>query len=114
MHTLWLTCVQVRGSFDMKEPYYRQLNTWAQAVPQAATPQHVTTVPGLSLAVGDVGAGQQQQLLQVQPVPMASTGAGVDASAAAVGPGAAALPGFGAAAGGQEQSAAAGVYALAV
>jgi hypothetical protein len=109
--------MQVRGSFDMKEPYYRQLNTWAQTVPQAATPQHVTTVPGLSLAVGDVGAGQQQQLLQVQPLPAAAAGVGVDAgaaAAAAAGTGAAVLPGFGAAAGGQEQSAAAGVYALAV
>lgn len=53
--------LQGHGKFDMKEPYYRQLNAWAQAqaVPQAATTQQqVNTIPGLSVTVGDVASQQ--------------------------------------------------------
>lgn len=53
----------------MKEPYYRQLNAWAQVqtLQQPATQQQVTTLPGLSIDVGGGAAagaamgGQQQQ-----------------------------------------------------
>lgn len=57
----WL---QGHGKFDMKEPYYRQLNAWAQAVPQAATTQQqVNTIPGLSVTVGDVAGDTAGVLL---------------------------------------------------
>jgi hypothetical protein len=83
----------------MKEPYYRQLNAWAQAqaVPQAATTQQqVNTIPGLSVTVGDVVAGQQPPGVLLPPAAAAAAG---DAPA---------VVGVGA------QSAAADMYALAV
>lgn len=93
---MWL---QGHGKFDMKEPYYRQLNVWAQAqaVPQAATTQQqVNTIPGLSVTVGDVASQQH-----------GGTAPGVPAGAAAPDD-PTPVAGVGA------QSAAADMYALAV
>lgn len=38
-------CLQAHGVFDMKEPYYRQLNTWAAAPQVQALPQAQTLLP---------------------------------------------------------------------
>lgn len=96
---------KARGKFDMKEPYYRQLNAWAQAqaVPQAATTQQqVNSIPGLSVTVGDVVAGQQQGGAAQPPgvllPPAAAAAAGDPPTVVGVG----------------AQSAAADMYALAV
>lgn len=108
--------LQARGTFDMKEPYYRQLNAYAQlqAVPQATTQQQVKTIPGLSVAVGDISTAdaqlQQQQQQQGEVGGLQQVAAEGGAAAGAAG-----SPVMGAAGNnGAAQSAAAGFYALAV
>ena len=136
--------LQAHGTFDMKEPYYRQLNVWAQALPQAspATQQQASTIPGLSVICGDGTLSpqmqplqQQQQVLQAgavsmlpnqlvvggdaagaQEVGMAGAGAvaGLPVADAAAAATGAAAPGAAAAGSGAAQSATAGVCALMV
>jgi len=112
---------QARGSFDMKEPYYRQLNAWAQVqpVPQAAAQQQVNSIPGLSVAVGDISSPLHLEQ-QVQVASSSVLPAGGAAPAAEQYAGSSQAGGHGAvgtaAAGGSvaAQSAAAGVLSLAV
>lgn len=107
--------LQARGTFDMKEPYYRQLNAYAQlqAVPQATTQQQVNTIPGLSVAVGDISTASEQ--LQQQQQQGAAGGLQQVAGEGGAAVGAAGSPVVGAAGNnGAAQSAAAGFYALAV
>jgi hypothetical protein len=134
--------LQAHGTFDMKEPYYRQLNVWAQALPQAspATQQQASTIPGLSVICGDGTMSPQMQPLQqqvlqagavsmlptqlvvggdaagAQEVGMAGAGAvaGVPVADAAAAAAGAAAGGTGAAGSGGAQSATSGVCALMV
>lgn len=112
---------QAQGSFDMKEPYYRQLNAWAQvqAVPQAAAQQQVNSIPGLSVTVGDISSPPHlQQQVQVASSSVLPAGGAVPAAEQYVGSSQAGVQGAvgtaAAGASGAAQSAAAGVLSLAV
>jgi hypothetical protein len=108
----------------MKEPYYRQLNAWAQvqAAPQPTSQQQFNTISGLSVAVGDASTSNpqllQQQLLQPQPAAAAGAVGGTAPEAVVAEGGAIAQPATASAGGGAgngaAQSATAGFYALAV